>query len=312
MRPVPPAIRLVLSCALLLLAAHAWAARTVHVYEVDLAERSGTALQAAMREALVRATGRREAADDPALARIVADAANYVKGYTTGPRGESQVMFDGAAVEQAVAAAGRSVWDPARPFTLIALDPPRARAAADAARTELERAAAERGLPVSLIPLPLSDASGKALEAEALLQSAQHYGGDELLVGRGEGEALQWTLYDARGASAAWSGPLAAGIDHTVDLLVPAQASSAQAAEADARIDIDGVRTLTDYAGVTRLLQGTPGVKHVNLVAAQGATASFDVTVRGGAAGLEQALSGQSHLTASGAPGGAVLYHYQP
>ena len=37
----------------------AWAGRPVRVYEVDLAERSGTALQEAMRQALVRATGRR-------------------------------------------------------------------------------------------------------------------------------------------------------------------------------------------------------------------------------------------------------------
>src|SRR5579871_5207513 len=95
MRPVPPATRLLTLIALLLLAAHAWAARAVRVYEVDLTERSGTALQQAMREARVRATGRREAAEDPALARIVAEAAGYVKGYTTGPRGESQVIFDG-------------------------------------------------------------------------------------------------------------------------------------------------------------------------------------------------------------------------
>ena len=297
---------------LLVVAGAAWAARTVRVYEVDVAERSGAALQAAMREALVRATGRREAAEDPALARIIADAPNYVQGYTTGPRGESQVIFDARAVEQAVSATGRTLWDSARPFTLIALDPPRSRAAADAARTELERAAQERGLPVSLIPLALADANGRPLEADALLQSAQRFGGDELLVGRGEGETLQWTLYDGRGTSGPWGGPLAAGIDHTVDLLVPAQASTAQAAETDTRIDVDGVRSLVDYAGVTRVLQSTPGVKRVSLVAAQAATASFDVTVRGGAEGLQQALAGQAHLTGSNTPGGAILYHYQP
>ena len=68
----------------------------MRVYEVDVAERSGTALQDAMRQALVRATGHREAADDPALAALVAEAPQYVKNYTTGPRGEPQVVFDGA------------------------------------------------------------------------------------------------------------------------------------------------------------------------------------------------------------------------
>ena len=79
--------------------------------------------------------------------------ARYVKSYTTGPRGESQVVFDAAAVERAITAAGRSLWERERPFTLVVLDPPRTRAAADAARAELERVAAERGLPISLIPL---------------------------------------------------------------------------------------------------------------------------------------------------------------
>ena len=60
---------------------------------------------------------------------IVADAAKYVKHYATGPRGESQVVFDAAAVERAISAAGRSLWERERPFTLVVLDPPRARAA---------------------------------------------------------------------------------------------------------------------------------------------------------------------------------------
>jgi len=288
-------------------------ARPVRVYEVDIAERSGAALQDAMRQALVRATGRREAADDPALGAIVTNASRYVQSYTTGPRGESQVVFDAAAVQQAISAAGRSVWDADRPFTLIVLDPPRNRAQAEAARAELERAAAARGLPVSLIPMALADSAGKPLAPEALLESAQRYGADALLVGRGEGAAdapLQWTLY-ARAASESWSGPLAAGIDHTVDQLVP-PAGASQLAESDARVEIDNVRSLTDYAMVTRLLQATPGVRRASLVGADPARVQFLVTVRGGAAGLEQALTGQTHLTHSGSADGRTLLHYQP
>jgi hypothetical protein len=291
----------------------AWAGRPVRVYEVDLAERSGTALQEAMRQALVRATGRREAADDPALSAIIADAAKYVSGYTSGARGQPQVVFDGPAVQQAVSAAGRSTWEGDRPFTLVVLDPPRSRPQADAARAELERAAAARGLPISLIPMAVDDSSGKALSADALLEAAQRFGGDEILVGRGDGAdgALQWTLY-ARGASESWSGPLAAGIDHTVDHLVPQQAGTAAQAESDARVEVDGVRTLTDYATLTRLLQATPGVRRANLVAVAPENLVFAVTVRGGAVGLEQALAGQAHLTHSGSATGRVLLHYQP
>lgn len=287
----------------------------MRVYEVDLAERSGTALQEAMREALVRATGRREAADDPALAAIVSDAPKYVKNYAPGPRGQSQVIFDGAAVQQAITAAGRSVWDPDRPSMLIVLEPPRARAQAEAARAELERYAAVRGLPVSLMPMPLADSAGKPLSGEALLEAAQRYGADDVLVGRGDAAAsegvLQWTLY-RHGASENWSGPLAAGIDHTVDLLAPAPAATLSQADSDTRVRVEGVRTLSDYATVTRLLQATPGVRRANIAAAEAASASFDVTVRGGAAGLEQALEGQSHLARGAAAGGSSVLRYQP
>ena len=292
----------------------AWAARPVRVFEIDIDGQSNVAVQGAMRQALVRATGRRESADDPALAALVADAPKYVKSYAPGPRGQSQVVFDGAAVEQAIGAAGRSLWERERPFTLVVLDPPRSRAAEDAARVELERVAAERGLPISLIPLSIVDGEGKPLGAEALLQAAQRYGGDELLVGRGEVGApdapLQWTLY-ARTAGDSWSGPLAVGIDHTVDLLVP-QGNSLAQVEADTSVQIEGVAGLTDYVNVGRLLQSVPGVRRANIAAADGSSVTFLVTVRGGAAGLEQALAGSTRLVRSGTAGARAVYRYQP
>jgi len=304
-------------CCALLWASPALAGRPVRVYEVDVEGQSPAAVQDAMREALVRATGRRDAGDDPALSPLIADAAHFVKAYATGPRGESQVQFDPVAVEHAINAAGRSVWDRERPFTLVVLDPPRARAAADAARAELERVAAERGLPISLIPLATTDGSGNPLNADALLQAAERYGGDEILVGRGDDSGpetpLQWTLY-TRNRSESWNGPLAGAIDHTVDLLVPQQGASLAQAESATRVAIEGVGSLTDYAVVMRLLQSVPGVRRASIVAADGDNVVFDVMVRGGAVGLEQALSGSTRLVrgAAGGAGAAGLeYRYQ-
>ena len=305
-----------LLCALCcVLPLSSWAGRPVRVYEVDVDGQSAAAVQDAMRQALVRATGRRESADDPALAAVLAEATRYVKSYAVGPRGQSQVVFDGAAVEQAITAAGRSIWDRERPFTLVVLSPPRNRAAEDAARTELERVAAERGLPISLLPLTVVDADGNLLTAAALLQSAQRYGGDEILVGRGDGAApdseLQWTLY-SRSASESWNGPLAAGIDHTVDLLAPQQGTSLAQAEVETRVRIEGVRGLIDYAAIQRLLQGVAGVRRANIAAAEANSVAFDVTVRGGAAGLDQGLSGSTRLVRAGSTGATPVYRYQP
>ena len=291
------------------------AGRVVRVYEVDSEGQTPAALQEAMRQALVRATGRRESADDPAFASLIGEAPRYVKNRSTGPRGEPQVVFDSAALEHAIGAAGRSVWELERPFTLVVLDPPRTRANEDSARVELERVAAERGLPISLIPLPLTDGAGNALGADALLQAAQRFGGDQILIGRGADAgpdtALQWTLY-THAITTSWSGPLAAGIDHTVDVLVPRPATSLAEAEARTRVQIEGVNSLLAYATVERLLQSTPGVRHANVAAVDGGSITFDVTARGGAAGLGQALAGSARLVRVSGTGDSAVYRFQP
>ena len=56
-------------------------------------------------QALVRATGRRESASDPAFGGLIADAPKYVQSYDRGPQGELQVLFNAAAVDKAIAAA---------------------------------------------------------------------------------------------------------------------------------------------------------------------------------------------------------------
>jgi uncharacterized protein len=293
----------------------AWALRPVRVYEVDLAEQqSATAVQNAMREALVRATGRRESADDPVFASLINDAARYVQSYVSGPRGEPQVVFDAAAVGHAIEAAGRSVWSRQRPFTLVVLYPPPGRSETEAARAELERTATTRGLPISVIPLAVVDGAGNALGGDALLQSAQRYGGDQVLVGRSDAPVaagqLQWTLY-TRGASQTWTGALGEGIDHTVDLLAPPPGTAA-AAEGPTRVRVEGVTGLTEYADVERLLQGIPGVLRAEVTDVDSGAATFEVELPGGAAALERALASTSRMvrTASGSPG--LIYRYQP
>ena len=292
----------------------AWAGRPVRVYEVELkGGQSPDSLQEAMREALVRATGRRESATDPALANLISEAQNYVKSYSPVTRGQSQVIFDGVTVERAIVAAGRSVWDRNRPFTLVVLYPLLARSAEDAVRVEVERVAVDRGLPVTLVPLSPVDPSGNDLGREALMQMAQRYGGDAVLVGRGDGvsASLQWTLH-TNFKSESWSGPLAAGINGAVDTMAPQQGGSLAQTEASARVEIEGVATLTDYANVERMLESVPGVRRANVSAASGNAVMFDVVARGGGDAISQALAGSSHLVRSDASSARLAYQYRP
>ena len=73
--PAAMALRGLLTLACLLCCAlPCEASRPVRAYEVDIAGQTPAALQDAMRQALVRATGRRESAEDPALASLISDA----------------------------------------------------------------------------------------------------------------------------------------------------------------------------------------------------------------------------------------------
>jgi hypothetical protein len=294
----------------------AWAGRPVSVYELEVKDaESVSSLQEAMREVLVRATGRRESANDPALATLISDAQNYVKGRTPASHGQSQVTFDGVAVERGIVAAGRSVWDRNRPFTLIVLSPPLPRPAEDAARVELERSAVVRGLPVTLVPLSTVDAAGNELGRDALMEMAKHYGGDAVLVGRGDaGTAngqLRWTLYTGF-SSESWSGPLSAGIDGAVDTLAPPQGGSLAQIESSSRVEIDGVATLTDYVNVERLLESVPGARRAGVAAANGKVVMFDVVARGGGDAIDHALSGSTHLVRTDASSARLAYQYRP
>jgi hypothetical protein len=303
---------------LLVLAPQAWAGRVVRLYDVIVkGDASGpTAVQDAMRRVLVRATGRRDAADDPALSAIIADAAKYVQSSTRVANGDTRVNFDGSALEQAIASAGRSVWDRERPFTLVVFNPPLSGAAAEVARVEVEKAAESRGLPISLAPVPVVDSNGVDLPKDVILQGAQRLGGDAVLIARGDSAALngvyQWTL-QTQYATDNFNGALDAGVNGAVDALARVQDSTAPLTESEALVQVGGVATLNDYAAVSRLLEGIPGTRRVNLSEVNGGAATFSVLVRGGAEAIDRALSNSGRLTRAGAAGGGQLaYEYRP
>ena len=333
--------RALLLAACAALPAASWAARPVPVFQVDVTGQSTPALEQGMREALVRATGRRESATDPVFGGLVADASKYVQGYDRGPQGELQVIFNATAVDQAIAALDRSTWDPNRPFTLVVIYPPPDQADQAADQAGLEQAAEERGLPISIVPLPVADSSGNLLSREALLEMAHRYGAEQLLVGSPPAAAAapaagasgaaasgsnsaalpgapgplspaaspatpaassgqwQWTLYTDF-TTQNWVGPLTAGIEDTVDLLAPPAGPAAANVPEEAQVEIEGVSSLDDYANIELMLGAVPGVSEANVRQVDGDSALFDLTVRGGAATIDRALSSSPSFTRVG------------
>jgi hypothetical protein len=317
-RPTPVSFMFCLALAAVgaMLASPAALARAVRVYDVEIkGEAAGPAVQDAMRRVLVRATGRRESAADPAFAALVTDAARYVQSSRKVSGGSTLVTFDGAAVEQAITAAGRSVWDKERPFTFVVFVPALTPKDIEAARGDLDRAAESRGLPINLAPVPVVDANGVELPREAVLQSAQQLGGDAVLIGRGDSAtnpgSFQWTLQTQFG-SESWTGPLEAGPNGAADALTRAQEATAGSPELEAVVQVSGVSSLNDYAAVSRLLEGIPGQKRVTVAETNGSTATFNVLVRGGADTVGRVLGNSPRLARAGAANGQLLYTYRP
>jgi len=71
----------------------------------------------------------------------------------------------------------------------------------------LEQAAEQRGLPISIVPLPVADASGNLLPREALLEMAHRYGAEQLLVGRPPAAAIPPPAAAAPASAFSGSGP---------------------------------------------------------------------------------------------------------
>lgn len=294
-------IRLTLLALAILLVPSAWAGRPVNVYEATVhAADQPAAIQEAMKEVLVRATGRKDAAGDSAFAALEMNAAQYVRAVRPAGEGGFTVSFDDAAVERQIVAAGRSVWDEDRPFTLVVLNPPPTGAADDETRRELEQDAELRGLPVALVPMPVTDQSGNPLSADMLLIEARRLGADAVLLGRGDSSGQngpwQWTLITGL-RTRSWNGPLAAGIDGTADALASVGGSALPLGEQEAVVRVSGVGTLADYAAIERTLGELPGVRRSGIEETDGATATFRVLIRGGAQAIARALSGSQHFT---------------
>jgi hypothetical protein len=299
----------------LLLPAVCSAGRIVRVYETDVhGDPSGPALEDAMRRVLVRATGRLDAGADPLLTTLVTGASRYVQSSRPAANGYTHVVFDGDALEQAIASAGRSVWEQERPFTLVVFNPPLSGAAAEAARVELDKAAEIRGLPVTMAPVPVVDANGVELPREAILQGARRLGGDAVLIARGDSGALtgvwQWTLHTPF-STENWTGALDAGINGAVDAFARVQDTSTYG-ELETFVQVGGVTTLNDYAAVSRLLESIPGTRRVSVFETNGGTATFSVLVRGGAEAVDRALSGSTRLSRVGAANAQLVYEYSP
>ncbi len=272
------------------------------------------AFQEAMRVALVRITGRRDADQDPALAPLIADARRFVQIFRPAPGGSGTlVTLDAAAIERAVTAAGRGTWPRERPVALVVIlqAPPGADAAA--VRRAIEDTASHRGLPVVLASAQ-SAGLGVASEGDAALSAARRLGADVALVGQadpGDASLWRWTYFGV-GTTESFSGAVSSGVHGTADRLAAATEATLQRPEQDALVQVSGVASLRDYAQVSRLLASSTGVRSVTLLESSNGVAVYRVLARGGGDGLAAALAAHARLLPATDASGRLAYQFQP
>jgi hypothetical protein len=312
-----------IAVASLAFAGAAQATRQVRLFEANVSSQTDPAVQAqaALRIVLVRATGARDAANDPALAQVLAQAQTYVLG--TRPAGTGSaitVMFDAAALERDILAAGRTVWGSDRPVLLVILTGGPASGAFETRRQvegALDAAGNRRGQPITIArPEALNLPTTGDISPEAALAAAQRQRADGVLVGYGDavvgGGTWRWTL-NAPGVSESWNGTLEDGVHGAADVFVRNAVSYAALPESSLLVEIEGVPTLKEYAQAVEILAEAPGVRGVQLAEAAGSRATFSVLTRGGGDALQMALAGNARLQRMDPKaGGSLAFHLRP
>src|SRR5688572_5536477 len=276
----------------LLCAPAAHALRQVRVFEVNVSAQTDSAVQAqaGLRQVLVRATGARDAANDPALAGVLAQAQQYV--IATRPAAGSNALtlvFDAAALERDITAAGRSLWPSERPLLLVLLTGGPATGAFESRRQVegvLDATGGRRGQPIRVArPEALNLPATGDIAADAALAAAQRLGADAVVVGYGDavpsGGAWRWNL-TGPGVNETWSGALEEGVNGAADIFARSAQAFAALPELSILVEVEGIATLKDYARVSELLGTGAGVRSVQMAEAAGPRATFAVVTRGG------------------------------
>jgi hypothetical protein len=284
------------------------------------------AFREAMRDILVRVTGRPDAPDLEYLAPLVAQASRYVSSFRRSAGGQLAVTFDGAAIENAIDASGLASWSGQRPPTLVwlALDRGAGRRALVHAgatgeeRSRIEQVAARRGLPI-VWPGPGDDlvrALQQAWSGEhaPLVEAARRYGAEGVLIGRATpsasgGLSVDWTFV-AAGLTARSVGELEAGPDLAAERYASLYASRGAAQRTEQVVTVTGIASLEDYARVLQTLSRLAPVRGVAVDEVTPDAVSFLVNVRGDPAALSEAILRDGRLT--GVDASRMIFSMRP
>jgi hypothetical protein len=270
------------------------------------------ALQAAMTRLLVRVTGTRDVALDPALQQLIGTADDYRTSSGLDRQGRWQFGFSRRDVERELTELGKPVWGPERPLTLlwVAVDDGaggRALLGADdtaepgveltpamaqrleTVRAEIVAAADERGLPIAWPLLDLQDLAAVTFAdvwggfEDRILAASTRYRADAVLIGRVRpgvlGNDVEWLFVNGIERRAIPQGVIRDGLDAAADRYA-AELSTIGGASLTSLI-VHNVSTVTDYGRVMSYLERQSVLERVDVESFADGILSLRVAARG-------------------------------
>lgn len=288
------------------------------------------AFREALAEVLVKVSGQRDIARDPALRALLGEASGLVQQYQLVERDEVRVDFDGEALVRALDAADVPVWPAQRPVTAIWLaydqgdgerrileagadaalpvagpgDSPERAAAATRTPAEIRQtmvdAARRRGVPVVLPLLDGQDLGTVTVSdiwgdfSGPVLEASARYAAEAVLLGRARlfpMEPERVTWTLLLGEERlVWEGDLTAGPEGLADRLAERQAARRSAIQA-VRVVVGDVASFADYGRISAYLRSLGGVESSAVEELSDDAVLFRLTVRGGVSRLTAAIA---------------------
>jgi hypothetical protein len=323
--------------ATLFLSGVAWSAPLSGLYEVEVpvadqaAENRPAALTEALRQVVVKVSGRAAAENAMAVREAMKKPAPYVQQYSYHSNagvGTEQpllmsVAFDKSRIDQLLQTAGLPQWSTARPLTIVwlAVEQGNQRILVGAGdrglvKELLTKAAQRRGLPLRL---PLLDATDQArVQAgdawsdfhDSIIQASLRYEAQAVLVGRlgqsGGRWQVRWTLYQG-GASQRWNQTsdkvealVAYGIDMGTDTLATADVRAVAEVTGGNEVHwvVKDVQDMRSHRRVMDYLASLSGVASVQPEQVNSDSVRLRITSSSGAAALQQQLAFDNRLLA--------------
>ena len=267
-----------LALVALALPAQAESVGDLYTVTVPYAGDNDAAFRMAMRDVLVRVTGRPDAPDLENLAPLVGQASRYVTSFRRAAGNQLTVTFNGAAIENAVDASGLASWGSYCPVTLVwlALDRGGGLVSSEpdhcAEKARVDSKASRSGLPIrgpdagdDLVRATQQAWSGNR---DALTLAARRTASDGVLVGRARPDrrpaltkGLEISRVQALPESA--TGELEAGPDLAAERYAGVYASQGAAQRTEQIVTALGIGTLESYVSAMRTLSKLAPVRGV-------------------------------------------------